>query len=167
MQSHFRSFGDHLKLSIVLFVLVRFCSTLFLIPRPTIRVATAYTFFVAAWSFPGCCIEENHQRTGGKSSGSRRRTWRSGWKDPNAWTGISSLLGLSVVSNSMHASRKIKLQVIVCLGKFFLSLLFWKLMEKFEVGNLGVQETSGGTLSSNFWRKTVRRWNGSRRLKAK
>lgn len=74
MQSHFLCFGDHLKLSIVLFVLVRFCSTLFLIPRPTIRVATAYTFFVAAWSFAGCCIEENHQRTGGKSSGSRGRT---------------------------------------------------------------------------------------------
>ena len=43
MQSHFLCFGDHLKLSIVLFVLVRFCSTLFLIPRPTIRIARAYT----------------------------------------------------------------------------------------------------------------------------
>ena len=31
-----------------------------------------------------------------------------------------------MVSNSMHASRKIKLQVTVCLGKFVLSLLFWK-----------------------------------------
>ena len=40
-------------------------------------------------------------------------------------------------------------------------------MEKSEVGNLGVQETSGGTLSSNFWRETVRRWDGSRKLKAK
>ena len=40
-------------------------------------------------------------------------------------------------------------------------------MEKFEVGNLGVQETSGGTLSSNFWRKTVKRCDGSRELKAK
>ena len=48
MQSHFRCFDDHLKLSIVLFVLFRFCSTSFLTPRPTIRVATAYTPFVAA-----------------------------------------------------------------------------------------------------------------------
>lgn len=74
MQSHFRCFDDHLKLSIVLFVLFRFCSTSFLTPRPTIRVATAYTLFVAAWSFPGCCIEEKHQRTGGESSRSRRGT---------------------------------------------------------------------------------------------
>ena len=44
------------------------------ISRPTIRVATAYTLSVAAWSFPGCYIEENHQRTGGKSSGSRGGT---------------------------------------------------------------------------------------------
>lgn len=39
-----------------------------------------------------------------------------------------------MVSNSMHASRKIKLQVTVCLGKFVLSLLLWKLMKKSEVG---------------------------------